>query len=81
MPGCKCGFYAYGTYRAACDYAEARWLLAVVTCWGKVVPGTRGLRAQHARIEAIWLSARNVLWAWIASELSSSKKRSACANA
>ena len=58
VPGCKCGFYAYGTYRAACDYAEARWLLAVVTCWGKVVPGTRGLRAQHARIEAIWLSAR-----------------------
>ena len=57
-PGCKCGFYAYGTYGAACDYAEARRLLAVVACWGKVVPGTRGLRAQHARIEAIWLSSR-----------------------
>jgi hypothetical protein len=57
-PGCKCGFYAYGSYRAACDYAEARRLLAVVTCWGKVVPGTRGLRAQHARIEAIWLSGQ-----------------------
>ena len=57
-PGCKCGFYAYGTYGATCDYAEARRLLAVVTCWGKVVPGTRGLRAQHARIEAIWLSSR-----------------------
>jgi hypothetical protein len=57
-PGCKCGFWAYGTYRAACDYAEARRLLAVVTCWGKVVPGTRGLRAQYARIEAIWLSGK-----------------------
>ena len=57
-PGCGCGFYAYGTYGAACDYAEARRLLAVVACWGKVVPGTRGLRAQHARIEAIWLSSR-----------------------
>ena len=57
-PGCKCGFWAYGTYGAACDYAEARLLLAVVTCWGKVVPGTRGLRAQYARIEAIWLSGK-----------------------
>jgi len=57
-PGCKCGFYAYGTYGAACDYAEARRLLAVVACWGKVVPGTRGLRAQHARIEAVWLSGK-----------------------
>ncbi len=57
-PGCKCGFWAYGTYRAACDYAEARRLIAVVTCWGKVVPGTRGLRAQYARIEAIWLSGK-----------------------
>ena len=57
-PGCKCGFWAYGTYGAACDYAEARRLLAVVTCWGKVVPGTRGLRAQYARIEAIWLSGK-----------------------
>jgi len=57
-PGCKCGFWAYGTYRAACDYAEARKLLAVVACWGKVVPGSRGLRAQHARIEAIWLSGQ-----------------------
>jgi hypothetical protein len=57
-PGCKCGFWAYGTYDAACDYAEARLLIAVVTCWGKVVPGTRGLRAQYARIEAIWLSGK-----------------------
>lgn len=57
-PGCKCGFWAYGTYGAACDYAEARLLLAVVTCWGRVVPGTRGLRAQYARIEAVWLSGK-----------------------
>jgi len=57
-PGCRCGFYAYGTRRAARQYAEARRVLAVVACWGRVVPGTRGLRAQYARIEAIWLSAR-----------------------
>jgi len=57
-PGCKCGFWAYGTYHAACEYAEARRVLAVVACWGKVVPGTRGVRAQYARIEAIWLSGK-----------------------
>ena len=55
-PGCGCGFWAYGTYRAARHYPEARHVLAVVACWGRVVPGTLGLRAQHARIEAIWLS-------------------------
>ena len=57
-PGCRCGFWAYGTYHAARDHAEARRVLAVVACWGRVVPGTRGVRAQHARVEAIWLSAR-----------------------
>ncbi|HTS97082.1 MAG TPA: hypothetical protein VMI33_10710 [Streptosporangiaceae bacterium] len=57
-PGCKCGFWAYGSYRGVCDYAEAQRLLAVISCWGRVVPGTRGLRAQHARIEAIWVSGR-----------------------
>lgn len=57
-PGCGCGFYAYGTYRAARDQDEARKVLAVVACWGRVVPGTRGLRAQYARVEAIWLSGR-----------------------
>jgi hypothetical protein len=56
-PGCMCGFWAYGTHRAARDFIEARRVLAVVACWGRVVPGTRGLRAQHARIEAIWVSA------------------------
>lgn len=55
-PGCQCGFWAYGTRHAARQNPQARLLLAVVACWGRVVPGTRGLRAQYARIEAIWLS-------------------------
>jgi hypothetical protein len=55
-PGCSCGFYAYGTLPATSRHAEARRVLAVVACWGRVVPGTRGLRAQHARIEALWVS-------------------------
>jgi hypothetical protein len=57
-PGCSCGFYAYGTRRAALQHDESRRLLAVVACWGRVVPGTLGLRAQHARIEALWVSSR-----------------------
>jgi hypothetical protein len=64
-PGCGCGFYAYGTYDAVRDHDEAHDVVAVVACWGRVVPGTRGLRAQHARIEAIWLSAtvpRHLVW-------------------
>ncbi len=57
-PGCSCGFYAYGTLPAASRHAQARRVLAVVACWGRVIPGTLGLRAQHARIEAIWVSPR-----------------------
>lgn len=55
---CSCGFYAYGTPAAALDYPHARHVLAVVACWGKVVAGTRGIRAQHARLEAIFMSDR-----------------------
>jgi hypothetical protein len=34
----------------------ARPVLAVVSCWGRIVAGTRGVRAEHARIDAIWMS-------------------------
>ncbi len=57
-PGCGCGFWAYGTQGAASQHRAARYLLAVVACWGRVVPGTLGLRAQYARIEAIWVSGQ-----------------------
>jgi hypothetical protein len=57
-PGCGCGFWAYGTRGAAAQHRAARHLLAVVACWGRVVPGTLGLRAQYARIEAIWVSGQ-----------------------
>jgi hypothetical protein len=57
-PGCGCGFWAYGTRGGASQHRAAKHLLAVVACWGRVVPGTLGLRAQFARIEAIWVSGR-----------------------
>ncbi|MGZ4567248.1 MAG: hypothetical protein ACXVFZ_10695 [Blastococcus sp.] len=55
-PECSCGFYAYGSEAAAAEYPHARHVLGVVTCWGRVIAGTRGLRAEHCRIEALWLS-------------------------
>jgi hypothetical protein len=55
-PACTCGFYAYGTARAATEYPHSRHVLAVVSCWGRVIAGTRGLRAERCRVEALWLS-------------------------
>lgn len=55
-PGCSCGFYAYGSATAAEEYPHARHVLASVACWGRVIAGTRGLRAEHSRIEALWFS-------------------------
>jgi hypothetical protein len=56
-PDCECGFYAYGTERAAERNRHMRFVRAVVSCWGSVVAGTQGIRAEHARIDAIWLHA------------------------
>jgi hypothetical protein len=33
-----------------------------VSCWGVVVAGTKGFRAEHARVDAIWISAAAPLW-------------------
>ncbi len=57
-PDCTCGYYAYGTEAAAGEHPHSRDVLAVVSCWGDVIAGTRGIRAEHARIEALWLSSR-----------------------
>jgi hypothetical protein len=35
---------------------------AVVSCWGGVVAGTKGVRAEHARIDALWISPAAPLW-------------------
>lgn len=53
---CTCGFYAYGSEEATAEYPHGRHVLAVVACWGRVIAGTRGLRAERCRIEALWLS-------------------------
>lgn len=56
-PDCTCGFYAYANEHAAAEYPHSRHVLVVVAGWGRIVAGTRGLRGQYARIEAIWMSA------------------------
>ena len=55
-PDCTCGFYAYGNESAAGEYPHAQHVLAVISCWGGVIAGTRGLRAEFGRVEALWLS-------------------------
>ena len=62
-PECECGFYAYGTEAAAAHNRQSRYVQAVVSCWGGVVAGTRGVRAEHARIDAIWLHPNVPAWA------------------
>jgi len=55
-PDCRCGFYAFGSEQSVADYPHSRHVLAVVACWGRVIAGTRGVRAEHCRIEALWLA-------------------------
>lgn len=59
---CECGFYAYGTREAAARNRHMRYVQAVVSCWGDVVAGTQGVRAEHARIDAIWLHPEAPRW-------------------
>jgi hypothetical protein len=55
-PDCSCGYYAYASESAAMEYPNARHVLAVVASWGRVIAGTRGIRAEHGRVEALWMS-------------------------
>jgi len=62
VPGqdCTCGFYGFASdgelRRSLTDGAHD--LAAVVAVSGRVIPARRGVRSQHARIEALWLSRR-----------------------
>ncbi|MDT4936554.1 MAG: hypothetical protein QOG80_225 [Pseudonocardiales bacterium] len=61
-PDCECGFYAYGSVGAATHSRRSRYVQAVVSCWGGVIAGTQGVRAEHARIDAIWLHPNVPYW-------------------
>jgi hypothetical protein len=59
---CECGFYAYGDVAAMRMQRQSRFVLAVVSCWGNVVAGTLGFRAQYARVDALWLAPSVPPW-------------------
>jgi hypothetical protein len=59
---CECGFYVYGSLEAARQNRHLRYVQAVVSCWGDVVAGTKGVRAAHARIDALWISPAAPAW-------------------
>lgn len=56
-PDCR-GFYAYGHQVWTRAQPPSRSVLAVVAVWGALEVATRGVRAEHARIEAVWLHRR-----------------------
>jgi hypothetical protein len=62
-PDCECGFYAFGTEAGARQHRQMRYVQAVISCWGGLVAGTQGFRAEHARIVAIWLHPNVPRWA------------------
>ena len=57
-PECPCGFYLYSDPAYLLSQPPGRQLLAVVAVHGTMEAGTRGARAEHARIEAVWLGRR-----------------------
>ncbi len=56
-PDCKCGIYAYHRPGVRSYVGEWEWLEGIVTTWGRVEVHADGLRAEHARVEALALPA------------------------
>jgi hypothetical protein len=52
-PGCSCGIYA--AFRPALDFAriDYRGVIGIVSLWGRVEVHEAGMRAEHARVEAL----------------------------
>lgn len=57
-PDCRCGFYAYGDLAWTVAQPPAARVLAVVALWGSLEVATRGVRAEHGRVQAVWLHRR-----------------------
>jgi hypothetical protein len=54
-PRCRCGIYAYHQPQLAPYVGEFEWVGGIVTAWGRIEVHRDGLRAEHARIEALAL--------------------------
>jgi hypothetical protein len=54
-PACKCGIYAYHRPGTQTYFGEWEWTEGIVTVWGRIEAHADGLRAEHARVEALGL--------------------------
>jgi hypothetical protein len=67
-PGCTCGIYAYLEPDRQFPTIDYRGVTGVVTVWGNIEVHAEGLRAQHARVEALAIYSRwssrqkNAVW-------------------
>jgi hypothetical protein len=52
-PRCRCGIYAYHRPGVQSFYGDFDWLPGIVTVWGRLEAHRDGLRAEHARVEAL----------------------------
>ncbi|PZS24203.1 MAG: hypothetical protein DLM61_22840 [Pseudonocardiales bacterium] len=57
-PSCRCDFYVYAHPSYAQAQAPARQVMAVVAVHGAMEAGSRGARAEQARVDAVWLGPR-----------------------
>jgi hypothetical protein len=56
---CRCGIYAYHRPGTQTYFGEWEWTEGIVTAWGRIEAHAAGLRAQHARVEALGLPPSN----------------------
>ena len=54
-PDCQCGIYAYYQPGTRGYFGEWEWLEGIVSVWGRIEAHADGLRAEHARLEALAL--------------------------
>jgi hypothetical protein len=54
-PRCQCGIYGYFTPGPRSWFGEAWWCEGIISAWGRVEVHADGLRAEHARVEALAL--------------------------
>jgi hypothetical protein len=52
-PACQCGVYAYHRPGVQAYYGEWEWVEGIVSVWGRIEAHRDGLRAEHARVEAL----------------------------
>ena len=55
---CRCGFYGLWCPASLAALPSGRHLIAVIAAHGQIEIGSRGARAQKARVEAVWLGPR-----------------------